>query len=596
MFWGYYVFCEGIIGCRGGSCLFYRNSGTKIEDMEYHYERDGLGRLLRNRLYHINDAVGAGVDATDIDDMGTFSATTINGSNNYVYDEEGRLIHDEQEEIEEIVWRVDGKVKEIVRSVGSTEKNLIFDYNAMGNRIAKHIFSNSTGLLEHSTYYLLDASGNTMSTYEHEVSAETALYYLAERHIFGSSRLGMLKDSVNMDTVFVANTFYTEGSKLYEMSNHLGNVLSVISDYLTPLDEDLDGEADGWQVGLVSVADYSPFGVQLDGRTESGTDYRYGFQNQEMDDEIKGEGNSVNYKYRMHDPRVGRFFAVDPLAPKYPHNSPYAFSENVVINAIELEGLEKFVNIKSLNFREDITQIKTAPDILYQGKTSWCGAIAAVYLAVVLDNRSFMQNTRDLYWNGYVDGPPFTLDLDASEELFTMSPSEIESSSGITNTATFIAASTFKNNYNPATPFGGNLDKGDLTSQPIGVTYPRDIVDYLTTFHDISYKEGDGKYDLLGSGIDYLSWNPIAGIQELIDGGYTPLLIVDDNAYNGGDGSLTSQHYLVLKTLEYDKTNKTYKATFFNPNGGQTEAHYTKEEWSKIINWYGGFKTETSDD
>ena len=69
--------------------------------------------------------------------------------------------------------------------------------------------------------------------------------------------------------------------------------------------------------------------------------YRYGFQGQEMDDEVKGEGNSVNYKYRMHDPRVGRFFAVDPLASNYPHNSPYAFSENIVIHAIELEWLER---------------------------------------------------------------------------------------------------------------------------------------------------------------------------------------------------------------------------------------------------------------
>ena len=31
---------------------------------------------------------------------------------------------------------------------------------------------------------------------------------------------------------------------------------------------------------------------------------------------------------------------VNPLAPKYPHNSPYAFSENRVIDRIELEGLE----------------------------------------------------------------------------------------------------------------------------------------------------------------------------------------------------------------------------------------------------------------
>ena len=39
---------------------------------------------------------------------------------------------------------------------------------------------------------------------------------------------------------------------------------------------------------------------------------RMGFQGQEMDDEIKGDGNSVNYTYRMHDPRLGRFFAIDP--------------------------------------------------------------------------------------------------------------------------------------------------------------------------------------------------------------------------------------------------------------------------------------------
>lgn len=89
--------------------------------------------------------------------------------------------------------------------------------------------------------------------------------------------------------------------------------------------------------------DYYPFGVQMPGRSFNSGEYRYGFQGQEKDDEIKGSGNSVNYKYRMHDPRVGRFFAVDPLASKYPHNSPYAFSENMVIHAIELEGLEAVV-------------------------------------------------------------------------------------------------------------------------------------------------------------------------------------------------------------------------------------------------------------
>ncbi|MEY3500270.1 MAG: hypothetical protein RL308_1939 [Bacteroidota bacterium] len=98
------------------------------------------------------------------------------------------------------------------------------------------------------------------------------------------------------------------------------------------------------RASIRNISDYSPFGVQLSGRNFVKTgakESRFGFQGQEEDDELKGEGNSLNYTYRMHDPRLGRFFAVDPLAAQYPHNSPYAFSENIVINAVELEGLEK---------------------------------------------------------------------------------------------------------------------------------------------------------------------------------------------------------------------------------------------------------------
>lgn len=75
-------------------------------------------------------------------------------------------------------------------------------------------------------------------------------------------------------------------------------------------------------------------------RHGSSNSYRYGFQGQEKDDELKGEGNSLNYTFRMHDPRVGRFFATDPLEKEYPWYAPYSFSGNRVIDMIELEGLE----------------------------------------------------------------------------------------------------------------------------------------------------------------------------------------------------------------------------------------------------------------
>lgn len=68
--------------------------------------------------------------------------------------------------------------------------------------------------------------------------------------------------------------------------------------------------------------------------------YRFGFNGKENDNEIKGTGNHIDFKFRGYDPRLGRFFSVDPLAGQYPWNSTYAFAENRVIDGVDLEGLE----------------------------------------------------------------------------------------------------------------------------------------------------------------------------------------------------------------------------------------------------------------
>ncbi len=68
--------------------------------------------------------------------------------------------------------------------------------------------------------------------------------------------------------------------------------------------------------------------------------YRYGFNGQEKDNEIKGLGNSLDFTFRMHDARLGRFLSLDPLAKQYPWNSPYAFAENRPIDGKDLEGRE----------------------------------------------------------------------------------------------------------------------------------------------------------------------------------------------------------------------------------------------------------------
>lgn len=73
----------------------------------------------------------------------------------------------------------------------------------------------------------------------------------------------------------------------------------------------------------------------------TGRAYRFGFNGKENDNEVhNAPGTSYAYEYGMHDPRVGRFLSIDPLAGKYAHQSPYAFSSNRVIDRVEMEGLE----------------------------------------------------------------------------------------------------------------------------------------------------------------------------------------------------------------------------------------------------------------
>jgi RHS repeat-associated protein len=142
--------------------------------------------------------------------------------------------------------------------------------------------------------------------------------------IHGSSRLGAYK--VPAGGLETDRDKLTLGRREYEITNHLGNVLATVSDVKLPA------------ARVLSHTDYYAFGGAMAGRTGTlgGAGYRYGFNNQEQDSETK----TVHFRFREHDPRIGRFWSVDPLAASYPWNSPYAFAENRVIDGIDLEGRE----------------------------------------------------------------------------------------------------------------------------------------------------------------------------------------------------------------------------------------------------------------
>jgi RHS repeat-associated protein len=124
------------------------------------------------------------------------------------------------------------------------------------------------------------------------------------------------------------------------LANHLGNVLTVISDKKTAI---CTGNTFNYFAAeRISATDYSPFGATLAGRSWNGGEYRYGFNGKENDNDVKGNGNQQDYGMRIHDTRLGRFLSVDPLASSYPWYTPFQFAGNKPIWAIDLDGLEEY--------------------------------------------------------------------------------------------------------------------------------------------------------------------------------------------------------------------------------------------------------------
>jgi hypothetical protein len=167
--------------------------------------------------------------------------------------------------------------------------------------------------------------------------------------------------------------------KVYELTNHLGNVLTTVSDRKTVvLNQDNNRLIVGAEV--LSATDYYPGGMIMPDRhytysdtSDSYRKYRYKHQGQESDDEIAGLGADYFYKYRMSDSRLVRFWSVDPLNAKYPYYSNYQFSGNKLISAIELEGLEEFnVNSQPISAQDNLLDSKYQKPITYnQAPKQW---------------------------------------------------------------------------------------------------------------------------------------------------------------------------------------------------------------------------------
>ena len=211
-----------------------------------------------------------------------------------------------------------------------------------GNRITK----TAGGV---TSVYVRDVQGNILSIYNQTGSGSPVQQ---EVDLYGSSRLGSVRaltvapTTVTLGGVYgVATTStFTRGEKSYELTNHLGNVLSTITDKkIAVVSGSNSSLIDHFTADIATAQDFYPFGMLMPGRTytaSTATNYRFGFNGKENDNEVKGVGDEQDYGQRYYDPRVGKFLSVDPLTEKYPWYTPYQFSGNTPIWATDLDGLE----------------------------------------------------------------------------------------------------------------------------------------------------------------------------------------------------------------------------------------------------------------
>lgn len=371
---------ENISYDANGNILRYERNGNQegtnlvMDNLTYQYPKDANGNKLNNRLRYVHDQVPANRYAMDIDNQTSLTLSQVNNekqpelsTDNYRYDEIGNLIEDKNENINSISWNVYGKIERIQKTTGV---DISYTYDGSGNRISKNVTGEGGG----QTWYVRDAGGNVMAVYQVGTVINSNQIKQTEVHLYGSSRLGILNTNVDVDNAGGAvpeeglSTF-TRGNKLFELSNHLGNVLATVSDKkiqiegLESMCDDHTGECwtfvDYYAADVISANDYYPFGMNMPGRNFNvGSEYRYGFNGQEKTPEIIP--NSTTAEFWQYDARLGRRWNVDPI---YKH-SPYGTFGGNPIFFRDPNGLDTVSNWRDAK-KGDVWGHTTGKSIFY---------------------------------------------------------------------------------------------------------------------------------------------------------------------------------------------------------------------------------------
>jgi RHS repeat-associated protein len=301
-------------------------AGSALDNQTYFYPDSNSN----NRLGHISD-----LDGNHGNDL------KLQTAGNYRYDAIGRLTADASENISSIQYNNRSKVTAVNKTSGSTT----YTYDAFGRRISK-TYDGKTD------WYVNDALGNPMAVYT--ITGSEVRW--KEAGIYGGRRMGIYRPDVVLATRDMPRDSMHRGLKSYELSNHIGDVLAVVSD------RKIYG-VEGATAEVQAAHNYYPFGFTMPGRTYENVKYRYGFQGMENEDNLLGENNSYTTEYRQYDPRVGRWLSVDPKAGLFSSHSPYNAMLNNPLVFTDVKGADPI--------NDNPRRVRTSTDRLLAEMQEW---------------------------------------------------------------------------------------------------------------------------------------------------------------------------------------------------------------------------------
>jgi len=244
------------------------HNGAGMDNFTYHYQKTGgvftgsqQVKKNTNRLLSVHDAVTNSTTASDVK-SGQATGSNDPDDYNYSYDQMGNLIKDVQEEIESIEWNTYGKIYKINRAPSSSKSDLEFAYDASGNRTMKKEIHKNNGPVV-TTWYVRDAQGNVLSTYEQRTVGNWTQLQQQSAVIYGSSRVGEYAPELHAQSC--GGTIKVAGGDVDEMAEVSRQTRDFINHTLAVQD---------WNQGATPISMSSNWETEWDNLpTLSGTAY-----------------------------------------------------------------------------------------------------------------------------------------------------------------------------------------------------------------------------------------------------------------------------------------------------------------------------------